>query len=319
MSHTVITLSLVGLVLLFWFYKLLSRCFVRSFCIWNNQKSGSITQKEATILSVTTLKAGKKPLLELLVLFENLSGHPIHRKIRIWDSMPHLNRFQPDGKIPIGLNLAKRPKGPVLLFTGACRISFAYMVICCSMTVLYVVGCYFLIGEAISRINADPEKYESLFRASELWQMWAIFFGAAIFLHFLFKQIGLVVSGRNQAQNWDLLYQGLGATATIKRYWDTGTLVNDNPVVGFEYTFRDRTKQLFEGSDKKIVGKLETAALSDLEKLEIMYLPANPNISRLAENLENEGMTKFINLLFYFTLFVFSVIVVANFIQPLFG
>lgn len=319
MSHTLITLSLVSLVLLFWFYKLLSRCFVRSFCIWNNQKNGSITQKEATILSVTTLKAGKKPLLELLVLFENLSGHPIHRKIRIWDSMPHLNRFQPDGKIPIGLNFAKRPKGPVLLFTGACRISFAYMVICCSVTILYVVGCYFLIGEAISRIDADPEKYESLFRASGMWQMWAIFFGTGIFLNFLFKRIGLVMSGRNEAQNWDLLYQGLGATATIKKYWDTGTLINDNPVVGFEYTFRDGTKQLYEGSDKKIVGKLEVGTLPDLEKLEIMYLPDNPNVSRLAENLENQDMFKFVSLVFYFTLFVFSAVVVANFIQLLFG
>lgn len=318
MSHTLITLSLVGFVLLFWFYKLLSRCFVRSFSIWNNQKSGSITQKEATILSVTTLKAGKKPLLELLILFENLSGHPIHRKIRIWDSMPHLNRFRPDGKIPIGLNPAKKPKGPVLLFTGACRISFAYMVICCSITVLYVVGCYFLIGEAISRINVLPEKYESLFRASGMWQMWAVFFGTTVFLHFLFKRIGLVVSGRSQAQNWDLLYQGVGATATIKRYWDTGTLVNDNPVVGFEYTFRDKTKQLFEGNDKKIVGKLEIGTLPDLEKLEIMYLPNNPNISRLTENLENGTVFKFVNLLFHFTLFVFSVVVVANFIRLLF-
>ena len=233
--------------------------------------------------------------------------------------MPHLNRFRPDGKIPIGLNLAKRPKGPVLLFTGACRISFAYMVVCCSMTILYVLGCYFLIGEAISRINADPEKYESLFRASELWQMWVLFLGTALFLHFLFKRIGLMISGKNQSQNWDLLYQGLGAAATIKRYWDTGSLVNDNPVVGFEYTFRDSTKQLFEGSDKKIVGKLEIGTLPDLEKLEIMYLANNPNISRLTENVENEDMTKFINLLFHFTLFVLSVIVVANFIQLLFG
>lgn len=318
MSHTVITLSLVGLVLFFWFYKLLSRCFVRAFCIWNNQKSGSITQKEATILSVTTLKAGKKPLLELLILFENLSGHPIHRKIRVWDSMPHLDRFKPDDKIPVGLNLAKRPKGPVLLFTGACRISFAYMVFCCSVTILYAVGCYFLIGEAISRIGAAPGKYEILFKEAEMWQMWSILFGTAIFLHFLFKRIGLMISGKNQAQNWDLLYQGHGATATIKRYWDTGSLVNDNPVVGFEYTFRDSTKQLFEGSDKKIVGKLEIGTLPDLEKLEIMYLPDDPKISRLAENLENEGMFKFVNLVFHFTLFVFSVVVVANFIQVLF-
>lgn len=319
MSHTVITLSLVGLILLFWFYKLLFRCFSRSFLIWKNQKSGSITQKEATILSVSTLQAGKKPLLELLILFENMSGHPIHRKIRVWDSMPHLNRFRPDGKIPIGLNLAKRPKGPVLLFLGECRISFAYMMLCCSATILYVVGCYFLIGEAVSRIGTDPEKYESLFRNSEMWQTWLIFFGTAVFLNFLFKKIGLVLSGRSRAQNWDLLYHGLGATATVIKYWDTGTLINDNPVVGVNYTFRDKTKQLFEGSDKKIVGKLEIGTLPDLDKLEIMYLPDNPNISRLVENLENGGVFKFVNLVFYFTLFVFSVVVVVNFAQNLFG
>jgi len=188
MIYTVISLTLVGVILLFWLYKLMCRCFCRSFCIWKNQKDGTITTKEATILSVNTIKKGEKPLLELLLLFENFSGHPIHRKIRVWDSKPHLKRFCPDDKIPIGLNNAKKPKDPVFLALGECRVSFIFVLLCCLKIIAYVSGCYFFMGEAIQRIFSNPEKYEHLFMESEMWQMGLLFTSTVVFLLFLLNQ-----------------------------------------------------------------------------------------------------------------------------------
>lgn len=319
MAYTLITLSLIGLVLLFWLYRLMKGCFCRSFCIWKNQKDGSVFYKEATILSVNTIKAGKRPLLELLILFDNLAGCPIHRKIRVWDSKPQLDRFQIDKTIPIALNVAKRPKGPVFLALGECRISFAYVVFCCFIVVLYVVGCYFLMGESLSHINSAPEKYELLLKKSDVWQMGLIYLGVSIFLYFLLNRVGLLVDGKTRAKNWDLLYMGKRASAVVRKHWETGTMVNNNPVVGFNYTFKDRTGRVFGGSDKKAVGKKEMVTLSEVESLDIMYLPKDPTVSRLTENLENESFSKFTDFVFLFVMFIFSVILVGAFCYNIFG
>lgn len=318
MTYTIVTLTLVGIILLFWLYKLMFNCFCRSFSIWKNEKNGSITFKEATILSVNIIKNGKKPLLELLVVFENLSGYPIHRKIRVWDSKPHLDRFRPDEKIPIGLNIAKKPKDPVFLALGEHRISFSFVVLCCLKIVLYVTGCYILMGEALERIFASPTKYEQIFTGSDVWKIGSIFIAIVVFLYFFLHKIGLLEKGTTTAKNWDLLYKGMGAPATIKMYQDTGALINDNPLIRLEYKFEDMTGLLIQGADKKIVGKLEIGTLPDLEKLDIMYLPENPTISRLVENLENDDLSKFVNALFFFVLFIFSVFIVALFYQSIF-
>lgn len=318
MTYTIVTLTLVGLILFFWLYKLMCNCFCRSFCIWKDQKNGSIITKEATILSVNTIKQGKKPMLELLLLFENLSGHPIHRKIRVWDSKPHLKRFSVDGKIPIGLTLAKKPKDPVFLSLDECRISFTFLLVCSLKVIVYVIGCYLFMGEAAKRIFASPEVYEHLFANSEIWQMGLIFLGVIIFLYFLLQKIGLMATGATKTQHWELLYQGFGTLATINSYKDTGTMINDNPVVGFNYSFVDKTGKTITGSDKKVVGKLEVGTLPDLQKMEVMYLPDNPSVSRFLENLEAEDMSKFIGFLFLTVLFIFSAVIVFSFYKSVF-
>lgn len=318
MVFTWITLSIIGFILLFWLYKLMCKCFCRSLCVWKNQKDGSMFTREATILSVTKIKPGKKPLLELMLLFENLSGEPIHRKITVWDSKPNLQRFVPDQKIPLALNSAKRPKDPVSLAMGDCRISFAFLLVCSVKIVLYIIGCYIFMGEATQRIFSSPKEFETIFYSSDIWQMALLFIGVVLFMHFLLRKIGVIENGADKFQDWDLLYTGFCAGATVKSFEDTGRLINHNPVVRFSYQFKDRSGKTIVGSDKKIVGKLELGTLQDLETLEIMYLPGNPSVSRIAVNLENNDTFKFVGLLFLLMLLIFSGVIIFTFYQNVF-
>jgi hypothetical protein len=80
----------------------------------------------------------------------------------------------------------------------------------------------------------------------------------------------------------------------------------------------DKTGKTITGSDKKVVEKLEVGALPDFQKMEVMYLPDNPSISRFLENLESEDMSKFIGFLFLTVLFIFSAVVVFSFYQSVF-
>ncbi|WP_431163671.1 hypothetical protein [Flagellimonas beolgyonensis] len=318
MVYTWITLTLVGSILLFWLYKLMCKCFCRAFCIWKNQTQGALFTREATILAVNTLKLGKKPLLELLLLFENLSGQTIQRKIRVWDSKPELSRFVTDQKVQVTINSSKRPKDPISLTSGNCRISFAFLLGCSLKIILYSIGCYIFMGEALERITSNPEKYESILARSEIWQMGLIFAGVILFLHFLLQKIGLVENGSNRAEHWDLLYNGIYASATLDSYKDTGAMVNDNPVVQFSYTFKDFSGVECKGSDRKVVGKLEVGALSEIDHVDIMYLADCPEISRLTENLENNDLSSFTRFLLLLVLFVFSSVIIVAFYQNIF-
>lgn len=317
MTYTILTLTLVGIVLLFWLYNLMKNCFSRSFCILRNQKSSSIITKDASIISVRTIKKGKKPLLELLVLFENFSGQHIHRKIRVWDTKPDLHRFQQDNIIPVGLNVTRKPKDPVFLSQDVCRFSFVFVIICSLKIIIYVTGCYFLMGEALERIFAAPKGYEAVFEHSNLWEMGLIFIGVTTLMYFLLQKIGILINGKTLAQIWNLLFYGLGTTATVTGFKNTGALINNNPVVGFSYLFESHTGQKIKGIDKKV---LEEGQLpEEIDQIEVMYIADDPTISRFTENLESQNFTRFLNIIFMVVAFIFSAVFVFSFYQTIFG
>ena len=262
-------------------------------------------------------KKRKKPLVELLVLFENFSGHHIHRKIRVWDSKPQLNRFQPDKTIPMGLNIARKPKDPVFLSQKMCRFSFMFVIICSLKTILYVTGCYIIMGEIFGRIFSEPDRYEHVFKSSNTWQIGLLFIGITAFLYLLSQKIGVLVTGKTMGQNWNLLYYGIGATATISGCRNTGTFIKNNPVVQFNYTFEAYGKNRVEGDDKKVIEKDQSP--QETEQLEIMYLPNDPSISRITENLESMEFNRFLNIKFMVVVFIFSAVFIFSFYQTVFN
>ena len=316
MTYTILTLALVGLVLLFWLYHLMRNCFSRSFCILKSQKSGSTSTTEASIISVTTIKNHKKPLLELLVLFENFSGHYIQRKIRVWDSKPELGRFQMDKKIPLGLNIARKPKDPIYLSQQMCRFSFGFVILCSLKAVIYVIGCYVLVSESLGKIFLNQEHYEVVFKSSNTWQIGMLLFGLSFFLYLLLEKIGVLVNGKTMHQNWDILYYGIGATAKTMGYKKTGTKINNNLVVQFQYTFVDIAGDNIYGSDKKVIH--ENQSPEEIDHLQIMYLPYNPSVSRISENLETLEFNRFLNILFMIVSFIFSVVFIFSFYKTVF-
>ena len=319
MTYTIITLSAVNLVLFFWLYKLIRYCFIRPFAKWKSQENGCCPSREALILSVNSFGNGKKPLLELEILFENFSGYPIQNKIRFRDTKPHLNRFRKDEQIRIVLDSRKKPGNPISHLSGKYRVSIVHMLLYTVLMVAYVAGCYFLMGETISRVLASPEYYERLFsRFPKTAGPLLISASTLIFVYFLFRGLGLLTTTKAKLKNWGLLYYGHGAMASVREYQDTGTLINDNPVVKLSYTFLDQKGHIIEGSDTKVVGKFEMVALPDIREVEVMYLPSEPSSSRLTTNLKHHDFSRFVNLCMLSAFLVFSAILIVKFFSEIF-
>nr|WP_297786948.1 hypothetical protein [uncultured Allomuricauda sp.] len=318
MTYTTITLALVGFVLLFWLYNLMNNCFNRSFCILKNRKSGSVATKDASIISVNEIKSGKKPLLELLVLFQNFSGYHIHRKIRVWDSKPHLERFQPDNTIPIGINVARKPKDPIFLSQKMCRFSFALVMVCAIKLIIYVLGCYLLMGGVLQKVFTSPEKYEAVFKTSHTWQIGLMLIGVCGLLYLLLQKIGVLVNGKTMTQNWNLLYYGVRTTAAIIEHKSIGAFNKKNAVMQLTYVFKDHSGKQIRGEDKKIIDNEEVFSISEINHLEIMYLPNDSSTSRIVENLETNHFSRFLNIIFMIVAFIFSVVFVLSFYRTVF-
>ncbi len=292
--------------------------FNRSFCILKNRNSGSVATKDASIISVNTVKDGKKPLLELLLLFQNFSGFHIHRKIRVWDSKPHLDRFQPDKTIPIGLNVARKSKDPVFLSQQMCRFSFVFVIVCAIKLVIYVSGCYLLMGETLQKIFSAPEKYEIVFKTSHTWQIGLICIGVSTLLYLLLQKIGVLVNGKTLVQNWNLLYHGVRTTANVTGHKTVGAFNKKNTIMQLSYVFKDHSGKKIMGKDKKIMENEAVFSISETDQIEIMYLPNDSDTSRIAENLGANDFSRFLNVIFMVVTFIFSVVFVLSFYRTVF-
>ncbi len=68
---------------------------------------------------------------------------------------------------------------------------------------------------------------------------------------------------------------GVTASGTILRTWDTGTTVNEDPVVGFELEVRPANEAAFRVEMKQLVSRIQIGAFLPGMPVEVMYDPAN--------------------------------------------
>jgi len=68
---------------------------------------------------------------------------------------------------------------------------------------------------------------------------------------------------------------GVTAQGTILRTWDTGTTINDNPVVGFALNVTPSTEPAFQVEMKQIVSRIQIGAFLPGATVEVMYDPAD--------------------------------------------
>lgn len=68
---------------------------------------------------------------------------------------------------------------------------------------------------------------------------------------------------------------GVTAQGTILRTWDTGTTINDNPVVGFALNVTPSTEPAFQVEMKQIVSRIQIGAFLPGAAVEVVYDPAD--------------------------------------------
>jgi hypothetical protein len=88
------------------------------------------------------------------------------------------------------------------------------------------------------------------------------------------------------------IQNGVTAPATIMRTWDTGTTINDSPLVGLELQVSPPNGAPFTAKCKKAVNRLQVVYFQPGQAVTVSYDPVNPKKIHITEvGAENGGTT----------------------------
>lgn len=92
---------------------------------------------------------------------------------------------------------------------------------------------------------------------------------------FLLAIIIIVMVRRNVMPNRQLLTTGEPAQAKILQYWDTGTTVNDNPLVGFLLEVYPTNRQPYQVQTQSLISRLSIGQLQPGAMVAVKIDPAD--------------------------------------------
>lgn len=95
--------------------------------------------------------------------------------------------------------------------------------------------------------------------------------GLALPLYFVVKLM------RGSAERKRLLTTGVPAIATIMQIWETGTRINDRPMVGFALQVQPQGGQPFQAQCQMVVSPLQIPSIQPGTQVQVKYDPANPS------------------------------------------
>ena len=93
-------------------------------------------------------------------------------------------------------------------------------------------------------------------------------------LIFSFRMLRNVLGG--MAQTRTLMANGVPAQATILKMWDTGTTVNDNPLVGLLLEVRPQDRPAYQVQTQSLVSRLKIPLVQTGATVPVKFDPSDP-------------------------------------------
>lgn len=219
--------------------------------------------------------------LVLRLSFINLSGATIEADYELNDSRPPERRYEPGSSLEMrAYNDGKQ----VYLLPAGIQVSVRAFVVV-AYIFLFLLILTVAVGYLLLSYRWESQGYG--WRFLKLWHPWilvpAINLGTVFVGSLFLKFIGRLTSGNTgQPLRWALY--GIRTKASVLRYEQTGTMVNDQPQIRFELVFTDQKGVRQQVQHKEIVSLVDLHHLHAGER-DIVYLPENPREIMFYENI----------------------------------
>ena len=79
----------------------------------------------------------------------------------------------------------------------------------------------------------------------------------------------------NSIRNHRIVKEGLEAEATVLDLWDTGTTVNQNPIVGLRLEVHPAAGRVFTAETERLVSRVDLPKVQPGKKVQVKYDPDN--------------------------------------------
>lgn len=266
------------IVLLGYFQKWILQIFITKRNLENIKRNG--LNREAKIISAVKISGPKAKYntYELELLFKNLSDTEIIHKTEITDSKPHERRFEAGKKLNLILNRdPKKLPAFVIASSNASLNPSGLMLRILGLLLLsaLVAGYYFYAYQ--------DESYGMGWRFMSFGHPLIVCPIVLIFYRYLLRFILKKLTGLGD-NSVLIKFKGIKTQAKLISVSQTGTYINEQPMMRFELEYTDNKHHVHRNSLKKVVGLLELDVTKQAQ-IEIFYLPENPNEIAFADDL----------------------------------
>lgn len=273
-----ISIILWLIVLIGYFHKWILQIFISKRNIEKLKLAG--VSREAKILSaVKTSKPNEKiNTYELELSFKNLADTEITSKTVITDAKPHQRRFEAGKKLSLILDRDAK-EAPHFIITntevGLNIARIAFIVLGWLVFVAAIIG-YYIYAYRI-------ESYGMGWRFISFGHPLIVCPMVLLFFRYLLKFIYSKLTVLNGSSSM-IKFKGIKTWAKLIKVSQTGTYINDQPEILFQLEYTDNKHHVHRNSLKKVIRLLELD-ITKQEKIEIFYLPENPNKIAFASDL----------------------------------
>ncbi|WP_223599185.1 hypothetical protein [Chryseobacterium sp. GVT01B] len=267
----------LGFSLLIWLYVIaffINILFIKTFKEKNTIQSilRNGIPREAKIINYKLLKYIPKTnmnIIQIVLSFPNLRDTLIEHEMMFHDSKPHEKRFEVGNKVKVLLN-PKVSQEPYFILSDQ-KVSFntsgiVLRIVFAVLMIAYIAGLYYYFYVR--------ESFDFGWRFLTFMHP-IIFSGVMTLIYILVFQLLISKLFKNKKEE-QILFLGRNAEANIISVSQTGLLVNDQPQIMFQVSFKD-----FRGTEhiavyKKIVSLLNLSSVPKYGTIEIMYDENDP-------------------------------------------
>ncbi|MCC9073171.1 hypothetical protein LNQ49_16465 [Flavobacterium sp. F-65] len=279
-SVLVLSVLLWLILLIGYFQKWILKIFITKRNLEKVKIKGAVREAKIIKAIKTSKPKAKFNTYELELSFKNLANTEITHKTTIIDGKPHERRFEAGKKISLILNRdMKQPPYFIIATTTATinLLNLALRILGWLLLLVIVIGYYFY--------SYQTESYGMGWRFMSFGHPLIVCPAVLLFYRFLARFIFHKLTGIND--NSPLIkFKGIKTMAKLVKASQTGTYINEQPMIRFDVEYTDNRHHVHRGSLKKVIGLLELD-ITKQEQIEIFYLPENPSQIAFASDLNN--------------------------------
>lgn len=268
------------IILIVYFQKWILQVFITKRNLEAIKETG--VKREAKIINAVKISkpTSKLNTYELELLFKNLSDTEITHKTIITDSKPQEHRFETGKKLNLLLNRNSKQLPHFIIATTNAGFNYLGLVLRLLSWIIVIIA---VAGYYIYAYKTESQGMG--WRFMSFGHPLIICPIVILFYRFLLRFILSKLTGLND-DSVLIKFKGIKTAARLINVSQTGTYINEQPMMRFELEYTDNKQHIHKSSLKKVIGLLELD-MTKQKEIEIFYLPENPTQIAFASDLNN--------------------------------